>query len=283
MGFHLKGVRLKFLKGVRLDLSEIRRVGFHLKGVRLDLSEIRREGSAARHREDEVARLPRFFVPGYPLHVIQRGNNREALFGQKADYQAYAEWLQEAAHRYGCAIHAYVLMTNHVHVLVTPNDPTSLPKTFQSLGRRYVQYVNAIYDRTGTLWEGRYRATLIDSEAYLLTCCRYIELNPVRAGMVAHPREYRWSSYQFHARGQADSLLTPHELYLALGRTRAARQQAYRELFRSHLSQQTIDEIREATNKAWVLGSARFKGQLAKKTKRRVAPLPRGRPPQRNG
>ena len=225
-----------------------------------------------------MARLPRFFVPGYPLHVIQRGNNREAVFGDEADYHAYAEWLGEAARRHGCAIHAYVLMTNHVHVLLTPEQPSSIPKTFQSLGRRYVQYVNATYGRTGTLWEGRYRATLIDSDAYLITCCRYIELNPVRAEMVAHPREYPWSSYHFHARGHADPLLTPHALYQQLGRTAVTRQQAYRELFRHHLSGETLDEIREATNKAWVLGNERFKARLIKKTDRRVAPLPRGRP-----
>ena len=225
-----------------------------------------------------MARLPRFFVRGYPLHVIQRGNNREAIFGDEADYHAYAEWLREAATRHGCAIHAYVFMTNHVHVLLTPTHPSSLPKTFQSLGRRYVQYVNATYGRTGTLWEGRYRATLIDSDQYLLTCCRYIELNPVRAEIVAHPREYPWSSYHFHARGDADPLLTPHDLYQQLGRTAAARQRAYRELFRHHLSGETLDEIRKATNKAWVLGNERFKARLTKKTERRVAPLPRGRP-----
>ena len=225
-----------------------------------------------------MSRLPRFFVPGYPLHVIQRGNNREAVFRAEADYHAYREWLRDAAHRNGCAIHAYVLMTNHVHILLTPEHPSSIAKTFQSLGRQYVQYVNTVYRRTGTLWEGRYRATLIDSEAYLLTCSRYIELNPVRAEMVTHPREYPWSSYHFHAQGQGDPLLTPHGLYQQLGRTEVARQQAYRELFRHHLRGETLDEIRETTNKAWVLGSERFKAWLAKKTERRVAPLPRGRP-----
>ncbi len=225
-----------------------------------------------------MARLPRFFAPGIPLHVIQRGNNRQKLFSQITDYQVYLDWLKEAAQSHGCAIHAYVLMTNHVHFLVTPTHEDSLPKTFQSLGRRYVQYFNKTYERTGTLWEGRYRATLIESEAYLLTCCRYIELNPVRAGMVRHPREYRWSSYQYHAEGKANPLLTPHSLYQRLGGTPAARQQAYRALFRHHLSGETLDAIRESTNKAWVLGSEKFKDRLAKKLDRRVAPLPRGRP-----
>ncbi|MCZ6801570.1 MAG: transposase [Nitrospirae bacterium] len=226
-----------------------------------------------------MARLPRFFVPGYPLHVIQRGNNREAVFSADADYSRYLEWLTEAANRHGCAIHAYVLMTNHVHLLLTPAHASSLPKTLQSLGRRYVQYVNRTYERTGTLWEGRYRATLIDSDSYLLTCCRYIELNPVRAEMVRHPREYPWSSYHVHAEGKKDSLMTPHPLYHELGRTAAARQKAYRELFRRHLSGETLEVIREATNKAWVLGSERFMKRLARKMDRRVSPLPRGRPP----
>ena len=225
-----------------------------------------------------MARLPRFFAPGVPLHVIQRGNNRQKLFAQIKDYQVYLEWLNEAAKGHGCAIHAYVLMTNHVHLLVTPTHEESLPKTFQSLGRRYVQYFNATYDRTGTLWEGRYRATLIESEAYLLTCSRYIELNPVRAELVRHPRDYQWSSYRAHAEGKEDPLHSPHSLYQRLGSTAATRQQAYRALFRQHLSGETLDAIREATNKAWVLGSDKFKDRLAKKLDRRVAPLPRGRP-----
>jgi putative transposase len=225
-----------------------------------------------------MARLPRFFVPGVPLHVIQRGNNRETLFRQITDYQVYLDWLKEAAQRHECAIHAYVLMTNHVHLLVTPTHEESLPRTFQSLGRRYVQYFNTTHQRTGTLWEGRYRATLIESEAYLLTCSRYIELNPVRAEMVRHPRDYRWSSYAYHADGRSNHLLTPHMLYQRLGGTAAARQQAYRALFGHHLSGETLDAIREATNKAWVLGSEKFKDRLAKKLERRVSPLPRGRP-----
>ncbi len=225
-----------------------------------------------------MARLPRFFVPGIPLHVIQRGNNRGTLFHQINDYNVYKGWLKEAAQTHGCSIHAYVLMSNHVHLLVTPSHEDSVPKTFQSLGRRYVQYFNATHDRTGTLWEGRYRATLIESETYFLTCSRYIELNPVRAEMVRHPREYRWSSYHYHAEGKADPLLTPHSIYQRLGVTTATRQQAYRALYRQHLSGETLEAIRDATNKAWVLGSDKFKDRLAKKLERRVSPLPRGRP-----
>ena len=169
-------------------------------------------------------------------------------------------------------------MDNHVHFLITPDQDDSLPKTFQSLGRQYVGYINKTYRRTGTLWEGRYRATLIDSEAYFLACCRYIELNPVRAGIVAHPREYRWSSYHHHAEGKVNPLITPHDLYGRLGRSAEERQAAYRALFRQHLSGETLEAIREATNKAWVLGRERFKAKIAELTDRQVSPLPRGRP-----
>jgi REP element-mobilizing transposase RayT len=148
-----------------------------------------------------MARLGRYFLPEQPLHVIQRGNNRQAIFFDDDDYVRYRNWLAEAAAEYGCVVHAYVLMTNHAHLLATPREAGSLPRVMQSLGRRYVRHVNTLYRRTGTLWEGRYRAAPIDSERYFLTCCRYIELNPVRARMVRHPREYRWSSYRSHARG----------------------------------------------------------------------------------
>ena len=150
-----------------------------------------------------MARLGRYLLPEQPLHVIQRGNNRAPIFFGVEDYARYRAWLAAAAAEYGCAIHAYVLMTNHVHLLVTPRQAESLPRAMQSLGRRYVRYVNAAYHRTGTLWEGRYRAAPIDSEAYLLACSRYIELNPVRAGMVRHPRDYRWSSWHANAQGAA--------------------------------------------------------------------------------
>jgi putative transposase len=135
-----------------------------------------------------VARLGRYFLPDQPLHVIQRGNNRQAIFFCQDDYGRLHAWLAEAAAAHDCAVHAYVLMTNHLHLLLTPGNETSLPGTMQSLGRRYVRHINAARRRTGTLWEGRYRAAPIDSEAYFLACCRYIELNPVRAGMVALPR-----------------------------------------------------------------------------------------------
>lgn len=223
-----------------------------------------------------MARLPRFVIPGQPQHVIVRGINREAIFCRDEDYRFYLEKLQNACEKYGCHLHAYVLMTNHVHLLLTPKYEYSIGKVIQSVGRYYVQYFNYHYDRTGTLWEGRYKATLIDSENYLLTCMRYIELNPVRAGMIKHPSEYPWSSYRHNALGEETVGIRAHQLYTRLGRTPEAREKAYRSLFRSKIAEKTLAEIRESTNKAWVLGSSRFKQQIEKKLNRRVAPSERG-------
>ncbi|MBI5753177.1 MAG: transposase [Hydrogenophilales bacterium] len=225
-----------------------------------------------------MARLPRYVIPGQPQHIIQRGNNRAAIFGEDSDYAFYLECLKDAAEANDLAVHAYVLMTNHVHLLATPAHETSIGKTLQSLGRRYVQYFNFTYQRTGTLWEGRYKATIIDSEPYLLTCSRYIELNPVRANMVAHPREYPWSSYHWHAEGRGDELLVDHPLYRRLGKNVEERQSAYRALFRAHLGEATLGEIREATNKGWALGSGRFLTQIEALSGRRATPMPKGRP-----
>lgn len=225
-----------------------------------------------------MARLPRYVVPGAPQHVIQRGNNRQAIFADAADYRVYRDWLRESASRHGLRIHAYVLMTNHVHLLVSPEAPDSMGRTLQSLGRRYVQYFNWTYERTGTLWEGRYRATVVDAERYLLTCSRYIELNPVRAAMVSAPEGYRWSSYRHNALGEPDELLVEHDLYRRLGADGAARCEAYRGLFRSALETAELDEIRAATNKGWALGNDRFRAEMAALAQRRAGPLARGRP-----
>ncbi len=225
-----------------------------------------------------MARLPRLFMPGQPIHVIQRGNNREPIFAAEEDYSFYLECLAKAATEQGLAIHAYVLMTNHVHLLATPESEGSLPKTMQSVGRRYVQYFNHTYQRTGTLWEGRYKSTLIQSERYLLTCMRYIELNPMRAAMVDHPGDYPWSSYRANARGEKNALLTPHLIYRRLGAAPEARQKAYRELFRVQIGKEELEAIRNATNKAWVLGEGRFREKVEALSQRRAAPLPKGRP-----
>jgi putative transposase len=186
--------------------------------------------------------------------------------------------LQVAAERHGCATHAYVLMTNHTHLLATPETESSLPKTMQSVGRRYVQYFNFTYSRTGTLWEGRYKATIIDSEAYLLTCMRYIELNPVRAGMVKNPSDYPWSSYGVNALGVHDKLCISHSLYERIGRNADERQAGYRKLFRKQVSEIELDAIREATNKAWALGNDGFREKIEALAGRRTTPRPRGRP-----
>lgn len=223
-----------------------------------------------------MARLPRFVLPGHPQHVIQRGNNREPIFCAESDYRFYLDKLRLACEKHQCEVHAYVLMTNHVHLLITPHSETSIGKVMQMLGRYYVQYYNYCYQRTGTLWEGRYKATLIDSEHYLLTCMRYIELNPVRADIVTHPRDYPWSSYCYNALGQEDSLITPHVLYRQLGKTAEQRQSAYRQLFCARLAAHTLTEIREATNKAWVLGDDLFKVKIQQQLERHVSPRTRG-------
>lgn len=223
-----------------------------------------------------MPRQPRFIVPGQPFHVIQRGNNRAAIFASDEDYSVFRDDLAEACHRYACLIHAYVFMTNHVHFLMTPRTGGGIGYVMQDIGRRYVKYFNRARERTGGLWEGRYRATLIDSERYLLTCYRYIELNPVRAGLVAHPRQYRWSSYRANALGQRDLLIATHERYDALGKDDASRQAAYRSLFRAALDDRTLSDIREATNKSWVLGD--LSGEAASRLNRRPHPRAAGRP-----
>jgi len=223
-----------------------------------------------------MARLGRYFVAGQPLHVIQRGNNRKDIFFAEGDYEQYRAWLAEAAEENGLKVHAYVLMTNHVHLLATPGTETSLPRTMQSLGRRYVRYVNARERRTGTLWEGRYRAAPIDTDEYFFSCCLYIELNPVRAGMVEHPRQYRWSSYRAHAEGRDDALAQFHDVFRRLGRTVDAREQAWRTLVKEKLDPKFVEAIRAATNGGWALGGDRFRKEMEKAAQRRAAPLPRG-------
>lgn len=223
-----------------------------------------------------MARLSRLYLPGCAQHIIQRGNNREACFYDEADYQAYLAFLKDAAAKYQVAIHAFVLMTNHVHLLVTPDAEPGVSRLMQAQGRKYVQYFNQTYGRTGTLWEGRYKSTLVDAETYLLTVYRYIELNPVRAGMVSHASEYLWSSYRYNALGTAIKLITPHSQYLDMGKTPEERQRAYRALFRGRMPERDLTAIREATNKSWALGNDRFKAQIETKTGRRAKPQGRG-------
>jgi putative transposase len=227
-----------------------------------------------------MARLPRFFVPDLPLHIIQRGNNRDSIFGRPADFVFLHERLALAASAHGVSVHAYVLMTNHLHLLVTPSLPTSVPKMMQSLGRVYVAYFNGCYGRTGTLWEGRYKAAIVEHDRYLLSCMRYIELNPVRARMVESPSEYRWSSFRANACGSVDRLISPHPIYKAMGDSVGTRQTAYRELFGSAVPEDDVREIRDATQNAWALGSPAFQRKISLLVRR--AHRVRMRPPSKS-
>ena len=218
-----------------------------------------------------MARLPRLYVPGCSHHIIQRGNNRCACFFEKRDYAFYLQQLDISAKKFGVAIHAFALMTNHVHLMVTPSEADSCGNMMQSLGRKYVRYINLTYQRTGSLWEGRYKSTLVDSDTYCLCLYRYIESNPVRAKMVADPAEYTWSSYRSNALGKHIKLLTPHPVYTALGSTQAQRLLCYRALFDGEISIQTMDEIRECTNKGWLLGGDKFKQEIADHANRRLS------------
>ena len=224
-----------------------------------------------------MPRRTRLNLTGLPLHIVQRGNDRIACFFAEEDYHFYLHWLNHYARQYGCAIHAYVLMTNHVHLLLTPSKADAPAKLMQSLGRRYVQYINKTYERTGTLWEGRYKASLVQAEAYLLACHRYVEMNPVRAEMTAHPRDYVWSSYRANAEGRNDPIITPHELVERIGQTDELRQQAYAELFHTEFDPDAIAAIRAAVGKGQVLGDDRFKDEIAAMTGKRVVPQARGR------
>ena len=223
-----------------------------------------------------MARLPLLSLPNIPQHVVQRGNNRQACFFAEQDYLVYLDKLKEYSKKYQVAVHAYVLMTNHVHLLMTPKTEKGISQLMQSLGRYYVRYVNQTYQRSGTLWEGRYKSTLVHSEQYFLLVSRYIELNPVRAAMINHPAEYPWSSFQGNALDKNIELITPHSLYLALGNNVLERKNAYQALFSTHIDELALQEIRDATNKAWVLGDSRFKQQIEQETGRRASPLAKG-------
>jgi putative transposase len=224
-----------------------------------------------------MARLGRYFVADQPLHVIQRGNNKSRIFFTRDDATFFLGWLGDAAERYGLSIHAYALMPNHIHLLASPKDAMSLPRTMQSTGRRYVRYLNRRMERSGTLWEGRYRATVVDTDAYFMRVARYIELNPVRAALAPDPGAYRWSSYRGNALGQPDPLLTPHPLFLSLGRDAAARTGAYRALFSETLSEAALKKIRDATNRGWALGGEAFQERMSAAGGRRAMPLAKGR------
>jgi putative transposase len=219
----------------------------------------------------------RYVTPGLAQHVIQRGNNRVPLFVSDADFRRFYLYLREACERHGCALHAYAFMTNHFHLLMTPSKPAGIGLTLQSVGRRYVPYFNRSYARSGTLWDGRYRATVIEAEVHIATCYRYIERNPIRAGIVANADEYPWSSYRANALGDADPLVAPHAWYLSLGDDPASRQAVYRSSFVIEPLADDLLALRAGTQRGWALGSTRFHADIETRPAQRTRPLRAGR------
>ncbi len=225
-----------------------------------------------------MSRKPRMYLPGIPCHVVQRGNDRNACFFSEDDYRFYLQSLKEACLKYQVEVHAYVLMTNHVHLLLTPSDHIGISRVMQWLGRYYVQYINKTYRRTGTLWEGRHKASLINADQYLLSCYRYIELNPVNATMVEHPGDYRWSSYRWHAYGETDLLISDHPFYKELGRSIELRTENYRTLFSTVLDKKLIHEIKKSAQFSMPLGNKYFKEQIEQTLERSIGESQLGRP-----
>jgi len=225
-----------------------------------------------------MARLPRLTVPGYPHHLIQRGNNRQAIFSSSADYEVLLSMLEEHSVKSSVAIHAYVLMSNHFHLLATPETAEGIPGMMQAVGRRYVRQFNQRQGRTGTLWEGRYKSTLIQAERYLLACMVYFDLNPVRAGLVGDPGDYPWSSHQHYVGRRSDRLITPHPLYWDLGNTPFARDAAYADLVRAGLPAPQEHALTDSALRGWALGEKDYVADLQQRTARRLSKTRVGRP-----
>ena len=225
-----------------------------------------------------MARHPRLALPGYPHHVIQRGNNRQPIVLDEADRKMlYSLWLEESQ-RHKVAVNAYVLLDNHFHMLLTPPSEEAMSLMMQAVGRSYVRYFNQRHKRSGTLWEGRYKSSVIDSEAYLLTCMAYIDLNPVRAGVAEAAEDFNWSSYKHLIGQKIDKLVTPHALYWALGNTPFAREAAYAELVHAGISADQQGALTDATLSGWALGDERFVADLQTQTERRLVKTKAGRP-----
>ncbi len=225
-----------------------------------------------------MARLPRLTVPGYPHHIIQRGNNRQAIFTGPQDYDLLLALIDENARKQRVAVHGYVLMSNHFHLLATPETEEGIPQMMQAVGRRYVRNFNLRNARTGTLWEGRYRSTLIQAERHLLACMVYMDLNPVRAAMVADPEDYRWSSHSHYVGKRSDKLVTPHSLYWELGNTPFARDEAYAALVRTGISDAEKQALTDSALRGWALGEPDYVADLQRRTARRLSRAQAGRP-----
>lgn len=225
-----------------------------------------------------MPRRARMYLPGYCYHIVQRGNNREACFFSVNDYHYYLELLKQGLKRYQAQLYSYALMTNHVHLLISPQCSDSISNIMKVVGSRYAHYMNKTYHRTGTLWEGRHKSSVVDTEGYLLKCYRYIEMNPVAASMVARPEEYHWTSYGVNAWGDCSEVVTPHQEYINLGQSIEQRCYAYRELFAGQLSDQDLHCIRTASHYCQPLGSDRFRAQIEEKIGRPVGQARRGRP-----
>ena len=240
-----------------------------------------RQPSARADRFADMPRQARLIVPEIAVHVVQRGHNRHSCFQQDLDYLLYLKWAGSLLGSSGCALHAYCLMTNHVHLLVTPSSEDSCARLMRNLGQRYAQYFNRRYERRGSLWEGRFRSCLVDSPQYVLACHRYIELNPVRAGMVASASAYRWSSHNGNAGRVLNRLLTPHSTFLGLGEDAGGRYRRYQELFSGADDPRFLTAVRDATNGGFALVGENLKSRVEANTgrhleRRRPGPAPKG-------
>jgi putative transposase len=227
-----------------------------------------------------MARQPRLSIAGYPHHIIQRGNNRQAIFHTDEDRKAYLAWLSEYAEKFDVAIHAFVLMDNHTHLLLTPSSEQALANLMQAVGRRYTQSYNYFHKHTGTVWEGRYKSTVVQSDRYLLACMAYIDLNPVRAGMVSDAADYAWSTHRHYIGHKVQPIVTAHELIWTLGNTPFSREKAYLELVRAGLSKDQQKQVTDSAFKGWALGDEAFTKQIQASTNRRVLKQAAGRPRQ---
>lgn len=225
-----------------------------------------------------MARLPRLTVPGYPYHIFQRGNNRQVIFSSVADRQILLDLLSESASKFAVDVHAYVLMDNHFHLLATPRSVESLPQMMQAVGRRYVRHFNAAQGRSGTLWEGRYKSALVQTDRYLLACMVYIDLNPVRAGLVAQAQDYLWSSHRHYAGLRSDKLVSPHPLLWELGNTPFARESSYRQIVQAGITAGQQVALTQSVMSGWALGDLEFVAHLQKTTPRRLSKSAPGRP-----